>query len=66
MVEVGDEIEMDCPNCGKSKAVVLNKAEKGKRMIMEIRCTKCNIVGRVIKIGDLGIEITDFPPIKEK
>ena len=63
MVEVGEEIEIDCPRCNsREKAVVLAKAEKGQRLVMEVKCKKCNTVGRIIKIGELGVEIMDFPP----
>ncbi|WP_048085922.1 hypothetical protein [Archaeoglobus veneficus] len=63
MAEAGDEIEIDCPKCGsRQKAIVLSKVEKGQRAVMEVKCTKCNVVGRIIKIGELGVEIMDFPP----
>jgi len=63
-----EEIEFDCPVCDdgkKHKAIVLNKIQgekKKERVIMEVKCLDCGRVGRIIKIGDLGIEMYEFPP----
>lgn len=58
-----EEIEIECPKCGtgKHKATVFKKVEEGKRAVMEVQCKDCGSKGRVIIIGDLGIEIMEFP-----
>ena len=59
----GEEIEIECPKCGtgKHKAIVLRKVESGKRVAMEVQCKDCGSKGKIIIIGDLGIEIMEFP-----
>ena len=67
-----EEIEFDCPVCDdgkKHKAIVLEKIQgekKKERMVLIVKCLDCGRVGKIIKIGDLGVEMYDFPPPEEQ